>query len=53
MGQAAQKLTEVLEAANAGQAQAAEALLPLVYDELRHLAAARMAQQPPGHGAGP
>ena len=30
-------------------AQAAEQLLPLVYDELRKLAAARMAQESPGH----
>src|SRR5262245_27285573 len=28
---------------------AAEDLLPLVYEELRRLAASKMAQQPPGH----
>jgi RNA polymerase sigma factor (TIGR02999 family) len=48
MEQAAHQLTQVLEAVQAGDAQAAEQLLPLVYDELRRLAAARMAQQPPG-----
>jgi len=31
------------------QAQDAKSLLPLVYEELRRLAAARMAHQPPGH----
>ena len=31
-----------------GGEQAAEQLLPLVYDELRRLAAAKLAQQPPG-----
>jgi len=34
--------------AEPGQPPAAEELLPLVYEELRRLAAARMAQQPPG-----
>ena len=33
----------------AGRPQAAEQLLPLVYDELRKLAAARMAAENPGH----
>ena len=32
-----------------GEEQAAERLLPLVYDQLRHLAAARMAHESPGH----
>src|SRR6516164_3243036 len=49
MEQAPENATRILEAINAGDAQAAEKLLPLVYDELRRLAAARMAQQPPGH----
>jgi RNA polymerase sigma factor (TIGR02999 family) len=31
-----------------GNAQAADELLPLVYDELRKLASAKIAQQPPG-----
>src|SRR3984957_7162249 len=42
-------LTRVLEAARAGDRQAAAELLPLVYDELRKLAAARMAAEKPGH----
>lgn len=37
--------TRLLEAANRGDRQAAAELLPLVYDELRKLAAARMAQE--------
>ena len=41
-------VTRILEAIQAGQTQAAEELLPLVYDELRRIAAAKMAQQPPG-----
>jgi len=41
-------ITKILDAVSAGDAQAAEQLLPLVYDELRRLAAAKMAQQPPG-----
>jgi RNA polymerase sigma factor (TIGR02999 family) len=41
-------VTQILEAVGAGDAQAAEQLLPLVYEELRRLAAARMAQEPPG-----
>ncbi len=40
--------TQILQAAGAGDGQAAEKLLPLVYDELRRLAAAKMAAQPPG-----
>src|SRR5580692_4164769 len=42
-------LTRLLEAAQAGDRQAAADLLPLVYDELRKLAAARMAAEAPGH----
>jgi RNA polymerase sigma factor (TIGR02999 family) len=42
-------LTRLLEAAKAGDRQAAAQLLPLVYDELRTLAAARMAAEAPGH----
>jgi RNA polymerase sigma factor (TIGR02999 family) len=48
MGQTAEQLTRVIEAAGAGNAQAAAELLPLVYEELRHLAAARMVQEAPG-----
>lgn len=41
-------ITQVLHAAQAGDQQAAETLLPLVYDELRRLARARMSKTPPG-----
>jgi RNA polymerase sigma factor (TIGR02999 family) len=44
----AEQVTQILEAVGAGDERAAERLLPLVYDELRHLAAARMAQEAPG-----
>jgi RNA polymerase sigma factor (TIGR02999 family) len=43
------KLTHVLAAAAAGEPQAAEELLPLVYDELRRVAAAQLAHERPGH----
>jgi RNA polymerase sigma factor (TIGR02999 family) len=42
-------ITQSLQAAAAGDRQAAADLLPLVYDELRKLAAARMAAERPGH----
>jgi RNA polymerase sigma factor (TIGR02999 family) len=42
-------VTRLLEAAAAGDRQAAAALLPLVYAELRQLAAVRMAHEKPGH----
>ena len=41
-------VTQLLDAAAAGDARAAAELLPLVYDELRGLAAARMAEEKPG-----
>ena len=41
-------VTRLLEAANRGERQAAAELLPLVYHELRKLAAARMACEKPG-----
>ena len=41
-------LTHLLDAAAAGDAAAAADLLPLVYDELRKLAAARLAREAPG-----
>jgi RNA polymerase sigma factor (TIGR02999 family) len=41
-------VTGLLRAARAGNQEAAERLLPLVYDELRALARARMARLPPG-----
>ena len=42
-------VTRLLAAAAVGDPQAAADLLPLVYDELRRLAAAQMARERPGH----
>jgi RNA polymerase sigma factor (TIGR02999 family) len=42
-------VTRLLEAAHGGDKQAASELLPLVYDELRRLASAKMAGEKPGH----
>ena len=42
-------VTQLLEAAHRGDRQAAADLLPLVYDELRKLASAKMAMEQPGH----
>ncbi len=42
------ELASILESAAGGDAQAASRLLPLVYDELRRLARARMARVRPG-----
>jgi RNA polymerase sigma factor (TIGR02999 family) len=41
-------ITNVLQAANKGDPHAAAQLLPLVYDELRKLAAQKLAQEKPG-----
>lgn len=41
-------VTRILAAIEHGDAKAADELLPLVYQELRHLAAARMAHEAPG-----
>ena len=41
-------VTRILSAAAAGDPRAAEELLPLVYEELRKLAAARLAEEKPG-----
>jgi RNA polymerase sigma factor (TIGR02999 family) len=41
-------VTQILAAAEAGDPRAAAELLPLVYDELRTLAAARLAAEKPG-----
>ena len=41
-------VTRILSAIEAGDPSAAEQLLPLVYDELRKLAARKMAQEKPG-----
>ena len=42
------EVTQILSAIEQGDPQAAEQLLPLVYDELRKLAATRLAQEKPG-----
>ncbi|HJZ57449.1 MAG TPA: ECF-type sigma factor [Gemmataceae bacterium] len=42
-------VTQILSAIEAGDPHAATDLLPLVYDELRKLAAERMAGEKPGH----
>ena len=42
-------VTRLLDAAQRGDKQAAAELLPLVYDELRKLAAAKMAGEAPDH----
>ena len=42
-------VTQILKAAEQGDAKAAGQLLPLVYEELRRLAAHRMAREAPGH----
>src|SRR5215510_7007078 len=41
-------VTRILTAIEQGDPRAAEQLLPLVYDELRRLAAEKMAQEKPG-----
>src|ERR1700677_1161186 len=41
-------ITQILSAIEQGDAQASSQLLPLVYDELRRLAAARLAHENPG-----
>jgi RNA polymerase sigma factor (TIGR02999 family) len=43
------EITLILERAEQGDPKAAEELLPLVYDELRKLAAFKMAHEPAGH----
>ena len=42
------EVTRILSAVERGEPQDAEQLLPLVYDELRELAAQRLAQERPG-----
>ena len=42
-------ITKILEAVQAGDADAAEQLLPIAYDELRRIAASKMASQRAGH----
>lgn len=42
-------VTRILDRVQQGEAKAAEELLPLVYEELRKLAAHKMAHEAPGH----
>ena len=42
------EVTRILSAIERGDPSAADQLLPLVYDELRHLAAQKLAQEKPG-----
>jgi RNA polymerase sigma factor (TIGR02999 family) len=46
-------VTRILSSIEHGDPHAAEALLPLVYDELRRLAAAKLAHEPPGQTVQP
>ena len=48
-GSSMSEVTLILQAIDRGEAAASEELLPLVYNELRRLAAARMAQEAAGH----
>jgi len=41
-------VTRILAAIEQGDTRAADQLLPLVYQELRHLAAQKMSHEPPG-----
>jgi RNA polymerase sigma factor (TIGR02999 family) len=49
MDQPLSEITQILNAAERGDPQAAGELLPLVYEELRKLAAVRMANESAGH----
>jgi len=49
MSDSRNEVTRILGSIEAGDRQASESLLPLVYDELRRLAAARMAREPADH----
>src|SRR5437660_184438 len=42
------EITQILNAIDEGDAHAADGLLPLVYEELRQLAARKLAQEKPG-----
>lgn len=42
-------VTRILDRVQQGDARAAEELLPLVYEELRRIAAAKMAHEQAGH----
>lgn len=42
------EVTQILQSIEDGDPEAAEALLPLVYEELRKLASSKMANEKPG-----
>ncbi|MCA9034741.1 MAG: RNA polymerase subunit sigma, partial [Planctomycetaceae bacterium] len=42
-------VTLILQQIESGEAEAAERLMPLVYDELRRLAASKLAAERPDH----
>ena len=48
MVESAEPVAQILDAVEAGDADASDRLLPLVYDELRRLAALRLAGEAPG-----
>jgi hypothetical protein len=48
LGPPINEVTRILSAIDSGDPHAAEKLLPMVYDELRKLAAAKLAQEKPG-----
>src|SRR6266487_5748623 len=43
------EVTRILQSIEQGDARAADQLLPVVYEELRRLAAQKMAREAPGH----
>src|SRR5580700_6729370 len=49
MEPAPEQVTQILDAVGAGDPHAAEKLLPLVYEELRRLAASKMANEAAGN----
>ena len=48
MGRSMAEVTQLLSRIESGDPNAVDQLLPLVYDELRKLAAAKMAREKPG-----
>ena len=49
MRPATEQVTQRVDAVGGGGSQAAEKLLPIVYEELRQMAASKMAKEAPGH----
>jgi len=45
-------VTQILSQIESGDPSAADQLLPLVYEELRNLAAAKLVYKKPGHSSG-